>query len=348
MFLGIKNTLNQSDIKEKYDSKIIINTNSIIDKLISLENTFGTYLNLHKGWMSVPKNIVEENNIYDKGIFNANEVKSSDFLSKYCIKYLEGRDIHRYYIDEVEKYVFAKNIDNKTKSWHFNPKIILQRIVGQNKNKIFATVDLTNKIIFPNANLVNLNNSDDDVRFYLAVLNSNLISYFYNLYFGESNTNLTKLAFESIPIPNTVRLNKELYINKAQKLIDLNTNYQSHINRFLTLLLSKFTIVKASKKLQNWHELDFAEFLKELEKARKKAAKDTSREHAPLANAPLAYQKLTLSEEAEWMQYFNEQKQKAVELKAEIDKTDKDIDQMVYELYGLNQEEIAIVEDFTK
>ncbi|GAL70012.1 hypothetical protein JCM19302_2587 [Jejuia pallidilutea] len=67
-----------------------------------------------------------------------------------------------------------------------------------------------------------------------------------------------------------------------------------------------------------------------------------------MANAPLAYQKLTLSEEAEWMQYFNEQKQKAVELKAEIDKTDQDIDQMVYELYGLNQEEIAIVEDFTK
>ncbi|WP_042247923.1 hypothetical protein [Jejuia pallidilutea] len=62
----------------------------------------------------------------------------------------------------------------------------------------------------------------------------------------------------------------------------------------------------------------------------------------------MAYQKLTLSEEAEWMQYFNEQKQKAVELKAEIDKTDQDIDQMVYELYGLNQEEIAIVEDFTK
>ena len=332
-----QNTLNQSDIKEKYDSKIIINTNSIIDKLISLENTFGTYLNLHKGWMSVPKNIEEENNIFAKGIFNTNEVKTSDFLSKFCIKYLEGRDIHRYYIDNVEKYVFAKNIDNKTKSWHFNPKIILQRIVGQNKNKIFATVDFTNKIIFPNANLVNLNNSDDDVRFYLAVLNSNLISYYYNLYFGESNTNLTKLAFESIPIPDTLGLNKELYINKAQNLIDLNTNYQSYINSFLTLLASKFNIAKASKKLQNWHELEFGDFLKELEKVRKKSAKENETE----------YNKLSLSEEAEWMQYFNEQKEKAEELKAEIDKTDKEIDQMVYELYGLTEEEIKIVEEAT-
>ena len=45
------------------------------------------------------------------------------------------------------------------------------------------------------------------------------------------------------------------------------------------------------------------------------------------------------------MQYFNEQKQKAEELKTEIDKTDKEIDQMVYELYGLTKEEIEIVEN---
>ena len=32
-------------------------------------------------------------------------------------------------------------------------------------------------------------------------------------------------------------------------------------------------------------------------------------------------------------------------LKSEIDKTDKEIDQMVYELYGLSDEEIAIVEE---
>ena len=35
---------------------------------------------------------------------------------------------------------------------------------------------------------------------------------------------------------------------------------------------------------------------------------------------------------------------KALELKAEIDKIDKEIDQMVYALYGLTEEEIKIVE----
>ncbi|PCH71188.1 MAG: hypothetical protein COC06_02035 [Bacteroidales bacterium] len=37
-------------------------------------------------------------------------------------------------------------------------------------------------------------------------------------------------------------------------------------------------------------------------------------------------------------------KAEAQALQAEIDKTDREIDQMVYELYGLNQEEIKIVE----
>ncbi|MCF8372215.1 MAG: hypothetical protein K9H64_11375 [Bacteroidales bacterium] len=57
---------------------------------------------------------------------------------------------------------------------------------------------------------------------------------------------------------------------------------------------------------------------------------------------------LSLSEEAEWMQYFNEQKQKVQTLKAEIARVDTEIDQMVYALYGLTEEEIKIVEESTK
>ena len=115
-------------------------------------------------------------------------------------------------------------------------------------------------------------------------------------------------------------------------------------NNFLELLKSKLTTNNPSKKLQNWHELDFGEFIKELEKARKKSAKETTTDLSPLGQ----YKKLSLSVQAEWMQYFNEQKQKAAQLKTEIEKTDHDIDQMVYELYGLTEAEIAIVEEATK
>ena len=55
--------------------------------------------------------------------------------------------------------------------------------------------------------------------------------------------------------------------------------------------------------------------------------------------------KLSLGQEAEWEDYFTTEAKKVVALKTEIDTTDKAIDAMVYELYGLSSEEIAIVEN---
>ena len=46
-----------------------------------------------------------------------------------------------------------------------------------------------------------------------------------------------------------------------------------------------------------------------------------------------------------FMELFEEKKTEAQILKSEIDKTDKEIDQMVYELYGLTEDEIKIVEE---
>ena len=55
--------------------------------------------------------------------------------------------------------------------------------------------------------------------------------------------------------------------------------------------------------------------------------------------------KLTKTDEMEWMEVFETKKAEAQTLKAEIGKTDKEIDQMVYESYGLTAAEIAIVEN---
>ncbi|MCH7411919.1 hypothetical protein MM213_00370 [Belliella sp. R4-6] len=44
------------------------------------------------------------------------------------------------------------------------------------------------------------------------------------------------------------------------------------------------------------------------------------------------------------MAYFNEQKSKAQALQSDITRLDREIDNLVYELYGLTVEEIRIVE----
>ena len=111
--------------------------------------------------------------------------------------------------------------------------------------------------------------------------------------------------------------------DKAKALLQRTTELHELNHKFLMLLQSKLEIEKVSRNLQNYHDLEFKDFLKELKNTK---------------------MQLGLSEEAEWMQYFNEQKKKAQELKSDINRVDAEIDQMVYELYGLTGEEIRIVE----
>jgi type I restriction-modification system DNA methylase subunit len=127
--------------------------------------------------------------------------------------------------------------------------------------------------------------------------------------------------FEQIPIPEFE--NEEVFEIKADDVIAATAALQECQSSFLSLLQSKFDLPKPSTKLKAWPSLDFKGFLAELKKAK--------------------VPKLGLEEEAEWMNYFNKKKAEANALQSEIDRIDREIDQMVYELYGLTEEEIKVV-----
>ena len=59
----------------------------------------------------------------------------------------------------------------------------------------------------------------------------------------------------------------------------------------------------------------------------------------------LADKMLSLKDQDEWQEYFDEYKAEISALKADIDATDKAINAAVYALYGLTAEEIAAVEE---
>lgn len=54
--------------------------------------------------------------------------------------------------------------------------------------------------------------------------------------------------------------------------------------------------------------------------------------------------KIPLSVQSEWLQFFESEKAKVAELLTFISKTDSEIDNLVYNLYNLTDEEIKIVE----
>ena len=119
-------------------------------------------------------------------------------------------------------------------------------------------------------------------------------------------------------------LEQQPFIEKADLMLSLNKQLQETSQKFQRNIQREFNLEKLSAKLENWVQLSFNEFLKELEKSKVK---------------------LTLSQKAEWEDYFIQESKKALDIKHQIDTTDKEIDQMVYALYGLSEEEIRIVEN---
>lgn len=320
--LRSKNKVSRKDLVNVYDGKIITNSNEIIKKLLAIKGKFGDKVEPHKGWMSVPR-VTEYNGTFlDSGIFNGEEVKKFE-LEKICHPYLEGKDIHRYSIDDVDKFVNISLIDKKTKKWHFQEKIILQRIVGQNKNKIFATYDDSNTIIFPNANIINCRYSDNP-KIYLAILNSKLISYFYNLYYGESNTNLTITALENLPLPNLKPKDKEEIINLVDKILLLTEQQINKRKTFLRRLHDTLNNLKLNNKLKKFDELSFKELNIELKKLK----------------SPLS-----LKQQDEWEEYFTEYKNQINQISKKLEENEKKLNRLIYNIYSLNQADINLIEN---
>ncbi|MEI8047018.1 MAG: DNA methyltransferase [Bacteroidota bacterium] len=162
--------------------------------------------------------------------------------------------------------------------------------------------------------------------FLTAVFNSSLskLWIWYNCPELQGGTReIRKVYFEHFPVPHA---NEEQTAMLSQYTIErtqLTANLESLISKFQRTIQRKFNLEDLPGKLQNWYLLTYKEFIGEL--AKKKV-------------------KLSLSEENDWEAFFLQEAKQALALKSEIDKTDREIDMMVYELYGLIEEEIGIVE----
>jgi hypothetical protein len=132
---------------------------------------------------------------------------------------------------------------------------------------------------------------------------------------------------QSLKIPAIGKTEQQPFIALADQMLSLNADLQAKRQRFLKRLsdninkgLKPLVITGA---LERFDELEFKQFLVELKK--QKIA-------------------LSLKQQDEWEEYFNEYKTECCNFARQIDETDKEIDRMVYELYGLTEEEVGIIE----
>lgn len=166
----------------------------------------------------------------------------------------------------------------------------------------------------------------EKLKFTQTIINSSLLSFWLKVSFNSLTMsggyfNIGTNEVSMIPIPMCENITP--YIEKSDVMQELNNKLLRLRSKFLRILQTNFETIKITGALQVFDEREFSDFISELKKQ-----KIT----------------LTLRQQDEWEEYFNDYKQQCNELSAQISATDREIDKMVYELYGLTDEEIAIVE----
>jgi type I restriction-modification system DNA methylase subunit len=299
-------------------------TNLIIDKIISNSFFLGNLGNCIQGLTAYDSYRGQSQEIIKNRAYHFKEK-----IDDSCGKWLDGKHLNRYYLSEGDEWLKYGDWLAAPREPKFfeNPRILFREIPGQNK-RVQAVYTDEKSYYGHSITPFILNDNSYNIFYILSIVNSKLISW----YASQKCSNFSKKTFPKLnpkdikefPIKNIPFDNQQPFIEKADQMLSLNKELQEAISKFQRTIQRKFNLEDLPKKLQDWYLLSYADFIKEL--AKKKV-------------------KLSLSEEAEWEDYFMQESKKALDLKAQIDATDKAIDTMVYELYGLSDEEIGIIEN---
>ena len=243
-----------------------------------------------------------------------------------CEKVLTGSDFNRYRLYNSSQYIIydTKKLHRprKRELFEVKEKLLLRQTgafpICMIDNEQYFTLDTVHNGILKQENF--------DIKYVMLLLNSKFLKFIYENMINENGKLFAQVKIiyiDELPIKEISLEAQQPFIEKADKMLSLNKDLQEKVSSFQRLLIRKFELEKLSTKLQDWYLLDFSEFTKELKKSKIK---------------------LSLKEEIEWEEIFIEKKEEVEKVKNEIEITDKEIDRMVYELYGLNEEEIRIIE----
>ena len=335
-----KNTMfNFLDISEKKDKELelynefITDIPSYIDTFI-IKNSIIKDIN-NKILIDIYDQVMGVK-VYQKGKGKPKQTsyeKDNDiFVSK--IKFTENnykyisQGIERYYYNNQNEYIqYGEWLAEPRKRIYFDSeKIIIREIINP---RVFATYIKEPAIIKNISAVIIQKNNNFSIKYLLTLINSSLMTYYIYEQSPKSD-NKTYPSFNSkliknIPIKNISPEEQIPYINYTNLMMKLNLQIVDTKQNFI----NELDLEKVPKKLQNFEELDFDDFVKEYKKTKKLKFADKLEER---------------NFKNEWRSLFENDASQAQELQAQINATDKEIDNMVYELYGLSDDEIKIVE----
>ncbi|MBP5339453.1 MAG: N-6 DNA methylase [Prevotella sp.] len=296
--------------------QILKNPNSsfAFEKTISLE--------------SVPFKMLSEIASFSLGIKTSDDARFvfEEPIDNTCYKFIRGRNISRWSHPYNNEWIWyqptlicekpggrPRVLDN----FLVSKKIVIQDIATQ----ITATIDSEKYLCNDTLNIIYSLNNGYSFEYILCLLNSKLVNVWFKKIF-PAGLHIKTNQLEQIPIPFVSEESQQPFITLADTMLSLNQQLQEKRSRFLGRLSENLEGVKITTALQAFDQLDFKGFLIELKKQKIK---------------------LSLSQQDEWEDYFSQYRAACQELKVQITQTDNEIDNRVFDLYGLTPEEREIV-----
>lgn len=242
-------------------------------------------------------------------------------------KELKGGDVKRYLLDWNKKLWISYGkwlAAPREQKYFLLPRVLVREIVGKNLQCSYTEFEYYNT---PSViNIIQKDEANVNLRYLLCILNSAVIGFYHQKNSPKAAKGLfPKILVDDIrklPIPFIDTDSQQPFIDLADIMLGKNSELQELSAKFCDMLKAEFGIDKMSLKLQRWFEISWQDFLNELKKLKIE---------------------LRGVQKDDWFDRFNRMGAQASELMHIIDATDKEIDCMVYELYGLNEEEIKIV-----
>ncbi|HLF47082.1 MAG TPA: TaqI-like C-terminal specificity domain-containing protein [Chitinophagaceae bacterium] len=320
-----KHNLNQEDFYKNDNLVFAVELDSglqlLIEKIRNGAIEIGEILDVTRGINPYDIYTGQAKEIIETKAYHSTYKKDDTFVPE-----LRGKHVSRYnYNWDGEHYISYGDwlAAPRNPKYFTGKRILFREILGEN----FVCTYIDEDFKIDRSLYIALHINDEyDCKYVLTILASKLLAFYFRYVNNEFDALFPKIRvaeFKKLPLKITNKQQQLPFIAKADIMLAKNKELQELKQQLLQLLQSNFPAVQLNKKLEQWPSLSFAEFLKELSKQKIKPA---------------------LPQQAEWMGYFDQQKTQALALQTVIDTTDKEIDAMVYALYGLSAEEIKIVE----
>ncbi len=302
--------IEQKEINNEASDYIInlnIENRFLLEKMENKGKPIGDFLKISRGFRPPKEELVTQTKVDNSYPY----IIGTALCGAYCLNWSGDRVI--YNENEIP--------ESKPLNIFLQPKILI-RDIGLKFNAYF---DDSNLLCLKTIYFI-YDASSDELKYITSLLNSKLLNFYFSekysaMHISGGYLRFRKQFIEKVPV--ILSDNKQPFIEKSNIMFELNKTFQTKKTKFLKRVKDNFDLDKLSKKLEAFYELDFKTFLKELKK--KKVT-------------------LTLIQQDEWEEYFESYQKELLEIKANIDTTDKEIDLMVYGLYGLSEDEVALVE----